>query len=60
MYSESAKTKVEAAATLAAALLLAAAPPAVLAATLRHLASQPDSHAQRQPKQRADLAEQTE
>jgi len=36
MYSESAKNKLEAAATIAASLLLAAGPPAALAAIQRH------------------------
>jgi len=36
MYSESAKNKLEAAATVAASLLLAAGPPAALAAIHRH------------------------
>jgi len=36
MYSESAKNKLEAAATVAASLLLAAGPPAALAAIARH------------------------
>jgi hypothetical protein len=36
MYSESAKNKLEAVATVAASLLLAAGPPAALAAIQRH------------------------
>ena len=36
MYSESAKNKLEAAATVAASLLLAAGPPAAVAAIQRH------------------------
>jgi hypothetical protein len=60
MYSESTKTKLEAAAAVAAALLLAAAPPAALAAVQHHLVSQPGSRVKRQLKRHVDLGQQPE